>query len=179
MNNDKILVSEFFNSLTVRQYNHAEYKLKQFDFRLYSEVCNSWKFDPNLKFIEKLYGYITGSDKMCSCGKLMKRYSWKVGYCCKKDCIYSFEKKKKTMIERHNVEHALQSPLLMKKACDTLNKNHGTSVLSCVSVENRKKTCIDRYGSETPLQSPKIREKIKETCKNNNGVNYPLQSPTI
>ena len=82
-------------------------------------------------------------------------------YCCL-DCAYKddahWERRRKTMIEHHGVEHPAQSPKILKKMMDT---------------------CVERYGVEHPTQSSEIVERRRRNWTLELGVDHPMKLPEL
>ena len=150
---------------------------------------------------------INCNDRIAHCGKIKKFHSLSKGYLfcgTQKNCScalsYTVGKRKKTMQERHGVEHALKSPEFINKARKTTKENWGVDHpmhsqeiknKNSILVMNRTKekreaikqkteaTNMCRYGASNPMKTAQGREKFRASMNKNHQVDYPLQSRLI
>lgn len=152
-------------------------KLKKQNPELLEEIESFWNFSHKPRsFMEIVYQYFHQENPVCEYGNLKKFEYWNTGYKCSKNCQCTKDKKRKTMIEKYGVEHAMQSETFKEKAANTLNEKYGVEHLHLVNVESKKQTNLERYGAETPLQSTYIRDRIKKSHHQKTGVDYPMQT---
>jgi len=105
---------------------------------------------------------ICGSEKYkpyCHYNKLISNQNF---YSCQKCKTI---KRKKTMIERYGVEHALQNKDVMNKVKNTMIERHGSycSTYSDEIKDKTKKTIFDKYGVEYITQTEEFKETSKKT----------------
>lgn len=144
----------------------------------------------------------------CICNKPSSFNSLKRGFlttCGHNSCVMKQKhvtaKIKKTMVERHGVEHALQSnkikdqlkknnlekygvehvfqsDIFKQRSKDSCRKLYGTEYASSSEEVKlkRAKTNVERYGSVSPLQNSNIANKTAETLKSKYGVSTWAQS---
>lgn len=144
----------------------------------------------NCKINLELYKNVTNRKVkiffICSCGKkenktfkiLYEKAGGFCKYCTKRN---TKEKFKKTMIERYNVEYAMQSENLMERHQNSCLENLGVKnpFQSEIIKEKRKKTNIKNLGYEHPAQSEIIRKKMQKTNLKRHGFKHAMQFPKI
>jgi len=95
------------------------------------------------------------------CGELVKK-STRTGKYCSSKCAANDpevkEKRKQTLLQRHNVVNVSQIKTVRDKI---------------------KQTCLEKYGVENPVQNQDVRDKIKQTCLEKYGVENPNQTQSI
>jgi len=71
------------------------------------------------------------------------------------------EKVKESMLEKHGVEHALNSPLIKERMYNKLFLKYGVDNVSKLTVVKKKKeeTCFNNYGTVNPSQNKDIFKK--------------------
>ena len=148
-----------------------------------------------------LYTIVYGEQTMiCSCGNRKKFKTFRDGFqdfCCHK-CYTNAEapkeKRKKTTLKNHGVEHVSQSNEVRKKASETMLELYGVEhalqnkELSEKRVESfkknndiqkviekRKRTSLTLYGVAHPSQSLHVKNMRAETCIEKFGVDTPLR----
>ena len=83
-------------------------------------------------------------------------------------------RRKKTMMDRHGCEHALQNKEILCKAVNKINGLDHANV-----TKKRKKTIKERYNVETVWDIPGFREKIRETNLARYGTEWALQNQNV
>lgn len=141
-------------------------------------------YDGTISFVEKLHCYVNDVSPYCANGEKRKFMGYKYGYyhsvatcVCDKNCRTNAHKS--TMLERHGVEHALQSDVFQNKCKETLKRNHGVETAQAAGREKRILTNLKKYGVENPLQSKIIQEKISKTNIERYGVSRPFSRVDI
>ena len=174
----------YFTEENKSGYKCRESWLKKNNQSLYKNIidynikCN---FNPEIKFIQKIYNYIydfVENPKCPTCNNLLKfKKNLKDGYqkYCSSKCTLTSDQVKKTNLEKYGVEYPLQSEEIQKKIKFGIEKKYGVNnpfQLKHVK-EKIKKTNLEKYGVENPFQSEQIKKKIKETTILKYGVdNY-------
>lgn len=97
--------------------------------------------------------------------------------CCSKECTK--ELRKSTMMERHGVEYAQQSPAIRAKSEATNMKNWGYryATMSPIMKERVRQHFQETIGYDTPLVAPWFAEKRKQTCLRKHGTEFTGNSP--
>ena len=77
------------------------------------------------------------------------------------------------MLNKYNVEHALQSEELKEKKENTCLEKFGDKVPSKTKFikDKMKETCKEKYNTEWAMQNPEINDKRINTCLKNNSFN--------
>lgn len=85
--------------------------------------------------------------------------------------LKSREKSKQTMLERHGVEHALQSDDIIEKMKASNLQKHGVLFAGQIKegIEKRNETCMSRYGVPNATMLPKIQQQIVDSAAVNLG----------
>lgn len=155
---------------------------KKYYPEIYDEIDAT--YDDTISFVEKLYCHVNNVTPYCANGEKRKFMGYKHGYyhsvatcVCDKNCRTNA--RKETMLERHGVEHALQSDVFQNKCKETLKKNYGVETVHAAGREKRIATNLERYGVEHPLQSKSIQEKISKTNIERYDVSKPFQLSSV
>ena len=91
------------------------------------------------------------------------------------------ERRRKTWLEKYNVNNPMKNPEIRKKQINTLFKNHGVTnpMFSEEIVNKRKRDFFEKYGVETSFESEIFRNKAKQTLLKKYGVENPMQCEEI
>ncbi len=120
---------------------------------------------------------------LCICGKHRKLVkNCKTVYiktCGEVQCLVSL--RKNTNKEKYGVEHALQSPIIIKGMKEKLIEKHGVDNVSYLDEVKKKKieTCMVNFGVEHPMQSDKVQEKSRQQVFKDYGVYNISQAEII
>lgn len=158
-----------------------ESKIKK-DVELFVFVESYWKDTwpmPRI-FLEKVWHALHDTSPICDYGNKFGWESWRKGtISCSKQCKCFQELKKKTMIAKYGVEHALQSSELMNKAKTTWQEKYNATSLHEINIDKKFETNISKYGTKTPLENKDIQQKTRENLLKSHGVLFPFQSTDI
>jgi hypothetical protein len=93
----------------------------------------------------------------------------------------TYEKTKKTCLEKYGVENVFQSNSHKEKIKNTCLEKYGTdNIMKNKDVQEKiKKTCMEKYGVEHFVQSDNQKEKSKKTCVERYGSEYALSSKEV
>ena len=132
--------------------NVCIYHFKQYNLDRYAKRKEKLKNKTQKEYDEKICQYC-GSTNL-----VLNKNGIKLSFCenCKDEHYKARnEKSKKTLVERLGVEHPAQSPIILKKMGDTMEKNYGKRNASQIEeFQNKKiKTSQKNWGTDYPLQS--------------------------
>jgi hypothetical protein len=121
----------------------------------------------------------------CKCGvdndKSFRSLTKKGAHC--KPCMETLRlaKIKKTNLERHGVEHPIQSPTIKEKIDNTMLEKYGTkhALQNTYLKSKAEDTCMKNHGVKNPFESDKIKDLIKETNNLRYGADYVVESEII
>lgn len=151
--------------------------------------CVIEHYPSDLTWAEKLYWYYNGLTERPSCvvcGGSVRFVNIREGYrqYCSYKCTNNSEKtkelKKRTYIEKYNVDNPTKNREVVEKSMNTQRKRYGgVGFESGMLMDKVKKTNLERYGVEYTGKSDKVKEKIRQTWNKNYGVNHPWMTDKV
>ena len=151
----------------IEHFNNIGYNVK------YGDIVEVFTKDlmKSSKYKIKVVCDICGKEKKIQYNSYFKQHEKQDFDTCQK-C--KTVKRKKTMLEKYGVEHALQNKKFMKKAKNTMLEKYGAenSANSIEIQEKNKKTIREKYGVEYITQSKEFKDTSKKTKKEKYGNEY-------
>lgn len=166
---EKLGYGEFYNALEPILNNDEEYFIFLRDYKLpivikdrhqLYNICINQNCNNNTTFVSD-FGYKNCCSKECSYEIRNKKLRSKSI----EDKKSSNELRKKTMMERYQVEYILQDPTYLNKQKQTNKEKYGEeqACKSPIFLEKRDKTVKNKYGVDYVFQDNRVKNKIRGT----------------